>query len=101
MSLFELPTIRIEVERMKYQVIHALSLHNDAIEQAVDTELSRAIENYPFAQQVESTAYEVITDAIRQSMEQFFRYGEGFDVINQVVSNAIKGAFDKKGNYHE
>lgn len=96
MSLFELPTIRLEVERMKYQVIHALSLHNDEIEQAVETELSRAIKNYPFAQQVESIAYVVITDAIRQSMTQYFQSGEGFEVINEVVSNAIKGAFERK-----
>ena len=90
----EIPTIRIEVERMKYQIIHAFAQHNDELEKMVETELTKVFANYPFEETIRHEAYGVITQAIERSMKEFFVYGDGYKtiqaIVNQVIQESIK-----------
>lgn len=89
--MFELPKIRIEVENMKYQIIHAFSTHNDEIEKAVEEQLTKAIAEYPFESEINKVAVGVITDVIKDSLLDYFRYGPGRVLINDVVLQALGG----------
>ena len=87
--MMQLPRIRIEVENMKYQIIHAFSSHNDEIERAVDEELTKAIQNYPFDVQIAKLANEVITEAIKSALQDFFIYGEGRKQIEELLKGIV------------
>ena len=96
--MFELPRIKIEVENMKYQIIHAFASHNDEIGKAVDQELTRVIANYPFSEEVSQLANDVIARAIKATLEEYFLYGEGrkeiSEGINKLMSGLTKRALD-------
>jgi hypothetical protein len=89
--MMELPRIRIEVERMKYNIMHVFSNHNEELEKLLDEQLAAAIENYPFAEQVAKTANEVITEVIQRTVQEFLMYGEGRKSIEDVVLQALSG----------
>lgn len=93
--MYDIPKIRIEVENMKYQIIHAFSAHNDEIQQAVENELSRAIAEYPFADKIRAEARDVISQAIERSMKEFFVYGDGYKVIDSIVRENLKASVEK------
>jgi hypothetical protein len=87
--MFELPRIRIEIENMKYQIVHAFAIHNDEIERAVDQELTRVIANYPFGEQVAQIASQILTQAIKNEIEEFLIYGAGRKVLSDSVDSLI------------
>lgn len=89
--MLELPRIKIEVENMKYQIIHAFASHNDEIEKAVDRELTKAIANYPFSKQVSQLANDIIARAIKAALEEFFLYGEGRKEISEGIEKLMSG----------
>jgi hypothetical protein len=92
--MFDLPKIKIDVENMRYQIVHAFSSHNKEIEKAVDEELKRALENYPFADRIRVEAYDCITKAIHNAVKEYFLYGDGYKTINEIVTKTIKGSID-------
>lgn len=94
--MFELPRIRIEIENMKYQIVHAFASHNDEIERAVDQELTRVIANYPFGEQVAQIASQVLTQAIKHEIEEFLLYGAGRRVLSDAVDNLITSNLTKR-----
>lgn len=88
-EMFELPRIRIEIENMRYQIVHAFASHNDEIERAVDQELTRIIANYPFGEEIASIASQVLTQAIKREIEDFLLYGAGRQVLSDSVDSLI------------
>ena len=94
--MFELPRIKIEIENMRYQIVHAFASHNDEIERAVDQELTRVIANYPFGAEVASIASQVLTQAIKHEIEEFLLYGQGRKALSDVVDNLITSNLTKR-----
>lgn len=93
--MLELPKIRIEVEGMKYQIIHAFGSHNDEIEKYVADELNKVLETYPFAEEVAKVSKQVLTEAIKHSVQEFLLYGEGRKVLDEVVADLLKSVIQK------
>lgn len=87
--MFEGPQIRIEVERMKYSIIHMFAQHNQEIEDAVSKELDIALKNYPFAQQVQKTANEILDRAIKSAIEDYLLYGDGYKQLQQAIQEIV------------
>lgn len=87
--MFDLPRIKIEIENMRYQIVHAFSTHNDEIEKAVDEEIRKVIENYPFSEVVSKLASEVLEKSIKHSLEEFLLYGEGSKVLKESVDKLL------------
>lgn len=94
--MFHLPKIRLEIENMKYQVIHLLSQHNDEIEAEVERCVERAIASYPFESEIMLIAKDAISQSIKESIVEYFRYGEGKKFIEQVVLKSVKGLIEEK-----
>lgn len=92
--MLELPRIKIEVENMKYAIIHAFSSHNREIEEVVNKQLEAAIANYPFEAEVYRLSGEIITQSIKDSLSDYFKYGEGRKAIDELVKNTLKGVED-------
>lgn len=86
----ELPRIRIEVERMRYQITHAFASHNEEIKQAVEDGLTKALSEYDFEGEIKKVSTEIITTTIKDSLLDYFRYGAGRETINKAVIDAIQ-----------
>lgn len=86
----ELPRIKIEVERMKYQILHAFQNHDDEIEKVVEAELTKAIETYPFEDEIYKVAQETISEVVSRSVKDYFSYGEGYQLIQDIIHDAIQ-----------
>ena len=83
------PTIKIEVENMRYEVIHMFQQHNEEIEKIVDEQLKAAIKEYPFEKDIKLIARDVIQVALKHSIEQFFWSEEGRKIIDKVTGEAL------------
>lgn len=90
----ELPIIKLELQGMKYQIIHAFETHNREVEAVVDEQLQRAIANFPFEEEVQRLSREVISSAIKEALEYYFKYGEGREVIKKSIIEALDKLYD-------
>ena len=88
--MLEMPRIRIEVERMKYQVIHAFADHTEEIKAAVEAGLVQAIATYPFEEEIRKASEQVITEAIKDTLTHYFKYGDGRKALDEVIIKAIQ-----------
>lgn len=92
--MFNLPRVRVELEGMKFQIIHAFSSHNDDIEKLVEKEISKAIENYPFEEEVSRLANEILTKAIEETLKEYLIYGDGKKALRGVIDEKLNRIFE-------
>jgi len=93
----QLPRIRLELENMSYQIVHALMTHDQEISDYVNKALGQMIEEFDY----HSVVQEIVDKAIRQSIEHYFSYdGKGREVIENAVNDALNQIFqhDKSSN---
>jgi len=65
MSGMVTPILRLELEGMRYQVVHALSIHQEEIQAAVDAAVKAAIESLDFATIVRAEVDRALKDAVK------------------------------------
>ncbi len=87
--MFDLPRVRIELDGMKHQIVHAFASHNDETEKAIEEQLTVAIKNFPFEETIRDLSREVISSAIKDALEHYFKYGEGREVIRKAVTDKL------------
>lgn len=92
--VYPLPRVRIEIEGMKHQVLHAFESYNRDVERMIKEKLENAIANYPFEAEIEKISEEVISEAIQSALERYFKYGEGSEVIKKIVADKLKELYD-------
>lgn len=83
------PRIRIELEGVKHQIVHHFSSYNDEVEKAIEGQLETAIRNFPFEETVLQLSRAVISDAIKDALEFYFKYGDGRAVIQKAVTDKL------------
>ena len=93
--MMDFPKIKIEVENMRYQIVHMFSQHNDEIEKIVDEQLKAAIKEYPFEKDIKVMAHDVIREALKRSIEKFFWSEEGHKIVDEVTNDALLHALNK------
>ena len=76
------PIIKFEVEHMKHTLMAHLGLCGSELGGYVAAAMGRAVENYPWEQNVTNIVHSVLTYEI----EQYFTHGPGKDLISQAVS---------------
>lgn len=59
-----MPMIRLEVEGMRYSVIHAFTMHSVEIQQALDKALEKALSDFDFAAVVKAEADRVLRESV-------------------------------------
>jgi len=70
------PTIRLEIEGMKHSVLHRLAVHHGELEEAVDAEVTRALEAFDAAAVARNELANLLPDIVRELVN---------DTIRQVV----------------
>lgn len=88
-----MPVIRIEVEGMRQQILHAFGQYNEEIEKEVDRQLKQVIENFPFEEYIEHECRGMIEESIRKALMSFFQYGAGAKAIEQAITSALERSF--------
>lgn len=97
MSAFtDMPIVRLELERMKYQIVHALESHNEELEKAVAEELEKVIANYPFEAEVSRIANGIISKAIEESLREFMVWGEGKKRFREIIDAKLRDLFGEE-----
>ena len=88
---FPMPIVRLELENMRYQVVHAFSQHNKEIEQAVDAEVIRQIKGFNFEVAVHREFKIAMDGAIKSALSDFFGFGRpGEAIIKTAVNKVLK-----------
>lgn len=86
---FELPRIRLDLEHMRYSVVHALGTHNREIEKYVGEELERQIGAFDYAAAIKAAVAPAMQTVIRQAVDDFFRNGGGASLVYSAVSQEL------------
>lgn len=88
-SVSEMPVIRLEIDRMKFAIMRALSTHMAQI----DSDITKAVEQYCTSENIKRViakqTEEEINRAIKEETERFFRYGAGRHAIAEAVTKAL------------
>lgn len=88
------PAIRVTLEGMRHEMLHAFGAHQREVEQVLSEETKKLIEGFDFAAAVRSTMEPILKEAIRDALERHFKYGAGREVIQAGVRAALGGAAD-------
>lgn len=91
---YEFPMVKLEIQGLKHQIIHAFADHNQELQSMVEAQLSAAIDNYPFEAEIQRLSKEVISDAIKGALEYYFKFGEGREVIKKSIIEALNKLYD-------
>jgi hypothetical protein len=81
-----IPGVRIEIEYMRERIIHALALREEKLNEALKKSVGDAIESFNFDYEVRVIVNQVLHEAVRDSVNQFLKYGEGKKVIDSMVA---------------
>lgn len=90
--MHNMPIVRLELENMKYSVIHALSTHQEQISKLVEQQLNNVIDNFDY----KSVVQKVASDALTEAIKNYFHYGEGYQTIVQAVKEALPKTLNTK-----
>lgn len=91
------PTIRVELEGVRYQVLHALHTHNTEIEELVKKELTKAIDTFDYAAAVKTSVKEAVDGAVKDAVKSFFYHGGGRATIESAVKESLTSILNKEG----
>ena len=89
--MMNMPLIRLELEQMRYQVVHALGSHQQEISAAVDKELEKVINEFDFT----GTVAVIANQVIKEKVEEYFKYGRGRGTIEAAVKEGLDNIFAK------
>ena len=94
MDFNAIPTLRFEIDGIKSSIIAHLGIHGSDLGKAVDAEVERAVESYPW----EAKVCDIVHKAISEAIESHFMYGAG----RKQIDEAIKAGFaEVKGPKNE
>jgi len=87
--MIEYPIIRLELERMKHSMLTHLGAYHQEISDQVEKYMEGAIKNFDFGSAVEEASHEAIKDTING----YFKYGDGNRFIRDVITNSLNEMF--------
>jgi len=79
------PMIRLTMEGMRHEIVHAVTLYHDDLERILEAEAKRQIEAFDVGALVEAE----VAEAIRAEVKSFFGWGEGRKMIREAFLKAI------------
>jgi len=69
----DLIIVRLEVEGMRHQIVHAFSKHADGLKEQVDHQVRAAIARFDFEGEVARAADGILRELIRDALKQAFQ----------------------------
>ncbi len=90
-----MPMLRLDLEGLRYQVVHALAAHNDEIEKAVDFQLKQIIESADLRAMVQDSIRialkESIDRAIKSAVWELFQATDIKDTLRTAILSGVRG----------
>lgn len=83
------PLVKLEVQEMKYQIMHYLQQHHADVEAEVERQIEHAIATYNFQARVT----EAVHKAIDSTIQSYFGYGDGFAFVSNAVMETLNRLF--------
>jgi hypothetical protein len=83
------PTIRLEVEGMKYAILAAFTEQNAKTDEYVREALSKYCSPANLRQVVARNVEATIEEGVRDALRDFFKYGEGQKIIKDRILKEI------------
>jgi hypothetical protein len=81
----EIVTLKLDVEGMKHQMVHAFSQHSLEIEQQIKEVCDRYLASGELFLAVEREFHKAVSEAIRN----YFAYGDGARMVKEVVEKTV------------
>ena len=81
------PLIRLEIENLKHAIIRHMGAVGSELGERLSEQIDKAIEEYPWEEQVKKITHEAIDDTI----ERYFKHGHGMTVLYRVLDDSIRG----------
>jgi|SRR5882672_861405 len=88
----DMPTVRLTVEGMTHNIIAALALHNDEIEEHLSTTITDLIRDYDWNYKIQIAAEQALAQAVNKAVAEFFLHGDGGRAVNAAVSEVLSKA---------
>jgi hypothetical protein len=88
------PIIRLEIEGMKHTIMQAMTQYVAQMDSDIQAAVERACRPEVITVLIEETARREISKAVTDSVEAFYRYGEGHAVIRDIVLTSMLKARD-------
>lgn len=85
MNYEAMPAIRLEVEGMKASIMTHLGVMGSEMGEAIDGEVQRAVDSYPWKEKVSR----IVNGAITEHIQGHFLFGAGATAIKQSVEEAF------------
>ena len=86
MNYESVPIIRFEIENLKHQVATMLGIIGSELNDAISSEMEKAVADYDFEKEVRQAVNECLNEAIHN----YWKYGKGREAIQQAVKEAIE-----------
>lgn len=88
----DVPVLKVQLEGMRYQVMHAMMDHQEEISAAVEDALTQELADVDISSIVKGYLPGLIRDVVHKTIDSYFKYGEGQRVIAQYVGEALGDA---------
>ncbi len=85
------PIVKLEIESMRESIAYAFAQHQIDISKEVQSQLDLTLKNFNFEEAIRDAARQVIYDTITK----YFKYGEGYKLIEKLVNEAFDGIVGK------
>lgn len=89
-----LPILRIQVDSMKHAIATVLDDRHHDLQQCIAAGIDAAIKELPnqIAQEARQMSRELMLDAMRQAITDYWQSGAGRKLVEQMVEQQAKGA---------
>ena len=87
--MLQMPTVRLEVEGMKHQVVHYLGKFHEDVERHVNEEVEKALRHLDWSGEIQRLVNSLVREAVARSVESYFKVGEGRRLVDSIVDEAM------------
>lgn len=81
--------VRLDVEGMKHQILHAFSERALELTDLIDVELTKAIENFDFGAEIRKTVYEELPKLVDEAVQSAMRRAIYASEVQETISAAV------------
>ena len=85
MPLESYPIIKLEIDQMKYSIMHHFSAYQGELSKLVETEIERAIKGFD----IESAVTDAVYSVIKESIDSYFSFGDGRKILNDAIKESL------------
>jgi hypothetical protein len=87
-----IPIVRFKIEALGEQIYSQLMIHAEDVSAEVMAGVKDAADNLDIAGIAKQAASKAIEDSVNSCVTQYFQWGEGKKIIEEMVGSSIRGA---------